>query len=1081
MTLEELVDQLGYAESRSYLRRGDAGFDSAPGYGHIFRRGESKSDAPSRWRVEGVYCLRDSSTQPERIVPIVYVCRADDAAAASDLHKLVWNQDVVPYVLVHTPQGVRVYSGFRYGTEPQASASGILRALTEFNQCQDIIGLFHSRSIDSGKLLSQPSWQVDPKKRVYHELLADLRELDKWLRQPSGGDLDKDTSHALIGKYVYLRYLRDRDILSDRRLEEWDLNAAAIFGRNATRDGLKSVSDHLDEWLNGEVFPLSFSGKNGPKLAHIRHVAAVFEGDQFTSGASQLHLGFKAYDFSFIPIETLSLIYEQFLHISDAKSATPSAKTKGEEASAYYTPLPLVNYMLAEMESKKPLRAGMKILDPSSGSGAFLVQAYRRLIETTYPPTGPRPKPSELKQLLETCIFGADLDGDACQVTQLGLQLTLLDYIDPPDLMGRVSKFKLPSLREQNIFKGNFFELDAKLRSAASGKGYDWVIGNPPWKALKQNKLTDDDQPAWKWLQKESTTSPVGMHQVAQAFAWAAPRLLKPDGECGLLVPAMGLFEEPSAAFRRAFFQHFQVHSVANFSNLAEVLFDGRARVPSAALFYRLRTEDQTPSPDEPITTFSPFVVNQEATRPLADGERSKIWSLTVNGSEIRTLTLAEVASGTGLPWKLAMWGTPWDERLIKRLEKKWALLGQLEDNGQLIISQGPDLYETPKRKSSEDPNLSDQDNLDEGPNAPDEPKAYKQFKTYLNRPLLVPDKLKKLRHIFSIPTTALTPNKATWLRLQGGSAGLKVFEPPHILVSAARNFAIYSEDFIIVPSRQIGIVSLNDDKPLLKALSLFLSSDFAFYHQFIRSTQFGVQRGRATLAALRQMPIPIADLPRSELKRWTDLHARLVKCLPHKLHDEEDHEATLFDEIPNDSEKLLAELNQLTAEALGLEARERSLIHDLVQVRLALNDGKRGAAAMRAPTVPELRAYAKRLKADLDDFVGDDSARLHRVTIVHERDHSAMIEVDFTTDHRAAAKITILPADRDTAAALKKTRSKLLREHAQWVYFNRDLRVYRGRQTYLFKPLHRFHWTESAAMMDASQLIAETIGGSSD
>jgi len=495
MTLEELVDQLGYAESRSYLRRGDVGFDSAPGYGHIFRRGESKSDAPSRWRVEGVYCLRDSSTQPERIVPIVYVCRADDAAAASDLHKLVWNQDVVPYVLVHTPQGVRVYSGFRYGTEPQASASGILRALTEFNQCQDIIDLFHSRSIDSGRLLSQPSWQVDPKKRVYHELLADLRELDKWLRQPSGGDLDKDTSHALIGKYVYLRYLRDRDILSDRRLEEWDLNAAAIFGRNATRDGLKSVSDHLDDWLNGEVFPLSFSGKNAPKLAHIRHVAAVFEGDQFTSGASQLHLGFKAYDFSFIPIETLSLIYEQFLHISDEKSASPSAKTKGEEASAYYTPLPLVNYVLAEMESKKPLRAGMKILDPSSGSGAFLVQAYRRLIETTYPPTGPRPKPSELKQLLETCIFGADLDGDACQVTQLGLQLTLLDYIDPPDLMGRVSKFKLPSLREQNIFKGNFFELDAKLRSAASGKGYDWVIGNPPWKALKQNKLTDDDQP----------------------------------------------------------------------------------------------------------------------------------------------------------------------------------------------------------------------------------------------------------------------------------------------------------------------------------------------------------------------------------------------------------------------------------------------------------------------------------------------------------------------------------------------------------------------------------------------------------
>ncbi|MEO5961166.1 MAG: hypothetical protein ABIR80_18825, partial [Opitutaceae bacterium] len=156
------------------------------------------------------------------------------------------------------------------------------------------------------------------------------------------------------------------------------------------------------------------------------------------------------------------------------------------------------------------------------------------------------------------------------------------------------------------------------------------------------------------------------------------------------------------------------------------------------------------------------------------------------------------------------------------------------------------------------------------------------------------------------------------------------------------------------------------------------------------------------------------------------------------------------------------------------------ALIHDLVQVRLALNDGKRGAPAMRPPTPPELRTYAKRLKTELDGFVGADSGRLHRVSIMHERD-SAMIEVDFTTDRRAAGEIAVLSADRDTAAALRKTRDKLLREHAQWVYFNRDLRVYRGRQTYLFKPLHRFQWTESAAMMDAGQLIAETIGGAAE
>src|ERR1035441_6896397 len=47
-------------------------------------------------------------------------------------------------------------------------------------------------------------------------------------------------------------------------------------------------------------------------------------------------------------------------------------------------------------------------------------------------------------------------------------------------------------------------------------------------------------------------------------------------------------------------------------------------------------------------------------------------------------------------------------------------------------------------------------------------------------------------------------------------------------------------------------------DKAFLKALSLFLSSDFMFYHQFLTSSQFGVKRDVATLSALRRMPIGI-------------------------------------------------------------------------------------------------------------------------------------------------------------------------------------------------------------------------------
>ena len=53
-------------------------------------------------------------------------------------------------------------------------------------------------------------------------------------------------------------------------------------------------------------------------------------------------------------------------------------------------------------------------------------------------------RPVELRDLLTRRVFGVDRDPDACQVAGLSLALTLLDYIDPPDLGGRYKGFKLP-------------------------------------------------------------------------------------------------------------------------------------------------------------------------------------------------------------------------------------------------------------------------------------------------------------------------------------------------------------------------------------------------------------------------------------------------------------------------------------------------------------------------------------------------------------------------------------------------------------------------------------------------------------
>jgi len=174
---------------------------------------------------------------------------------------------------------------------------------------------------------------------------------------------------------------------------------------------------------------------------------------------------------------------------------------------------------------------------------------------------------------------------------------------------------------------------------------------------------------------------------------------------------------------------------------------------------------------------------------------------------------------------------------------------------------------------------------------------------------------------------------------------------------------------------------------------------------------------------------------------------------------------------------RLLEELNGLVSESLGLDDGERALIHDLVHVRLALNDGKTGPAAVRPPKVVELRTYAERLKSELDDFMDVQSAKRHQVAVIHDG-LSGMVQVDLIRDSAAARKVQVMKADNAAARELERTRQRLRVQRSQWVYFDRNLRIYEGTRTFVFKPMQRFHWTESQAMVDARQIIAETLQG---
>ena len=869
-------------------------------------------------------------------------------------------------------------------------------------------------------------------------LLGNLQKLDEWLQGEA--NLSRNSSHALIGKYVYLHYLKDRDILSERKLKNWGIEQDDVFGRDAKIGAFHDLVSRLDDWLNGSVFPISFRGRRAPKQSHLQRVAATFKGDEIVGEKSwQLHLDFKAYDFSYIPIETLSVIYEQFLHTTVGDDDAG----RGRKTGAYYTPVPLVNMMLAEQEDYHPLTSSTRILDPSCGSGAFLVQCYRRLIEKQFSPDKmPVSAPSRLREILEKQIFGVDIDEDACAVTQLSLTLTLLDYITPPDLENN-PRFKLPSLAGTNIVNADFFGEDIPWK-----KPFDWIVGNPPWRRISPKKLEKTERNAWKWISTNDKERPVGGNQLARAFAWKVGEYGAKGTAIALLLPSMALFEDKAKKFRSAFFTKMRVDAIANLANLRWILFRGRAVQPAAAFFYSLRSAREGFSEDEAVSIYSPLAANQEPSYSSVNGVRADSWVIVINSSEIRDIPFYDLVSGDSLPWKIATWGSHIDRHLIERLSKSCPTINEMEKEKRILIAEGLQLRSA---DSGEDIEVA---------------------KEVAGKNILNVKALEGLRCVYRFPANAIEPISSSLTHARKGrlKRPLSVCKPPHVIVSAARNFAVYSDDYLVVPPRQIGIVSLTEDKKLLKALSLYLSSDFAYYHQFMTSPQLGVERGRATLRDLRDLPCPFADMKSNSQGDWVNLHTRIVSA-------SSNHLPLFVDDQPEvDLASLLTELNRLVADLLGLSRAERAIVSDFTEIRLGLNDGNMRSESVREPTKKELLVYAKSLKRELDDFIGSVLSKKHSVSVLHDA-LSGMVEVNLKKSIKNTA-VHVLQAGKHESAQLEKTRQALRGQKSQWVYFDRNLRVYDGVRTLLLKPMQRFHWTESQAIADAQLIIAESVGG---
>jgi hypothetical protein len=296
--------------------------------------------------------------------------------------------------------------------------------------------------------------------------------------------------------------------------------------------------------------------------------------------------------------------------------------------------------------------------------------------------------------------------------------------------------------------------------------------------------------------------------------------------------------------------------------------------------------------------------------------------------------------------------------------------------------------------------------------------------------------------------------------------------------VSAARTFAVYSDEFLVVPPRQIGIAGEPDEADLLRALALYLGSSFVRYHQFFLSPQEGIRGGRSTLDALLQIPVPFDAVSRAALRPWLALHREIVLLSDQRWALIAGAVAIVPEHRIEDLEQKMGvlerEVDTLVAEALGLQSPERWLVDDLVHVRLDLVDGKIGDNAAGQPSNEQLTEYALALRDTLDAYLDRGGQFRHAVTVVHEP-RAGVVQVVFqpsSIPHRPAVEA----AQSTVGSAIRAVRERIERDRGQWLYFDRNLLMYLDRKVFLCKPMQRVWWTRSQALADADQIIADLV-----
>lgn len=246
--------------------------------------------------------------------------------------------------------------------------------------------------------------------------------------------------------------------------------------------------------LSKELERVDFSSIN------YQHLGSVYEGLlQYEPEESKVAMVTVANTVEFQAIKkgaTIPTGYEIVREVAKGEVFLSLKEEARKNSGSYYTPQWVVNAsldiggLLHKIESAQSIDelSKIKICDPAMGSGHFLVEVGKRLIERARIVCNENQFQTFAdlsEKLIQDCVFGVDKNKLAVMLGKLNIWFLVAE-----------SNRKLPNL-DNNLKYGNslFFNPDAKKKSSkawfdwtgefekvfSDDSGFDYIVGNPPW------------------------------------------------------------------------------------------------------------------------------------------------------------------------------------------------------------------------------------------------------------------------------------------------------------------------------------------------------------------------------------------------------------------------------------------------------------------------------------------------------------------------------------------------------------------------------------------------------------------------